>query len=1605
MKTKKKLRRLLSLVLSFVLALGLLPFEPTVVHAANATILYITDAVGGVTQTVKADTVDSEGGWSYDAATATLTLDGFAGAYIEANGDLNIVLNGANTITMASDSVYGIKVDGKLTIDDTTSPAADSLDIICNEPAAIAYMIFTGGFGSEKAAYIDGGTVRLKGTTTKKTIYGVDNWLYVNNDANLDIDLSAGEHNIYMAGACIAFYHRTSGQVSVSVNTLSNSSYGIYSLYQQGTGDIKLTAGGKANVVDNTFQQSEGATGTVTVKGYLYNFQPERKTCTVEGYDEVIWSHFTANPLGTGNDYFLCDSTGTPIKDPVIKYAESQPLTVTDSALFDIPDKKVGESFEKTPYWYIGCKGGTGSYSFYLAEDSEPLPEGVSVYAGGSFKGAPTDAHAPGEVKIKVVSGEETAYFTVNYGEIQERDYILTIGGTAVNMASDSTGTGYSYTAANSTLTLSGYKGGPIISEKSLNIVLNGANTITMASDSAYGIKVDGKLTIDDTTSPAADSLDIICNEPAAIAYMIFTGGFGSEKAAYIDGGTVRLKGTTTKKTIYGVDNWLYVNNDANLDIDLSAGEHNIYMAGACIAFYHRTSGQVSVSVNTLSNSSYGIYSLYQQGTGDIKLTAGGKANVVDNTFQQSEGATGTVTVKGYLYNFQPERKTCTVEGYDEVIWSHFTANPLGTGNDYFLCDSTGTPIKDPVIKYAESQPLTVTDSALFDIPDKKVGESFEKTPYWYIGCKGGTGSYSFYLAEDSEPLPDGVSVNSGGGFKGTLTEAHAAGEAKIKVVSGTETAYFTVKYGEITYNNPVISMELDKPEVALNKGESVNLTATIYPSDADKRNVNWSLSSKLGTLEELSYDENSNTRTAKFTAGNTAGTLDITAASLIGGFKKQCTVYIKEAKPTASAGNVYIEGLEAEKAYTVNGTAYTADSSGKIEIDDSWRETTVSIVRTNKEPKCNSDAQVLKVGKYTDIDISTISDTVSLKYSSVTYDGNKKEPSVIITGLIQDTDYTVSYENNVNAGKATVIITGMGAYCGMLYKDFTIDKVSIEGLEATLSDTEYTYDKTEKKPVISVTGLVKDTDYTVAYKDNTAAGTATVTITGKGNYQGTVTKTFTIKPVSIEDKEVNISVTEYEYDGTAKTPVISILGLIKDVDYKVEYSDNIAIGTAKAVVTGIGNYTGSVDKTFTIKEPHTHTYDQESIKEAALKTPADCTNDAVYYKSCSCGEISTADADTFTVASTALGHSWPTEGSWSKDADKHWYECSRCYEKKDEATHTAGDWIVDVEATETAVGSKHKECSICGYKLETAEIPVKGIPHTHSYADTWNKDADKYWKSCACGEKKDEAVHTAGDWIVDVEATETAVGSKHKECIVCGYIMETAEIPKIIKPEKPTPKPAAKGKVIKDKQGISYKVTKSAAKNGEVTFVKPKSGVKGIVKIPDTVTVAGITYKVTAIEANAFKNNKNITKVIIGNNVTVIGKNAFAVCKNLSSVTVGKKVKTISSGAFSGCAKLKTVKLGAAVTSIGDKAFYKCISLSGITIPAKVTKIGKSTFEGCKKLKTITVKSTNLKSVGSRALKGIYAKAKIKVPKSKLTKYKSLFKNKGQSKNVKVTK
>ncbi|MCM1179035.1 MAG: leucine-rich repeat protein [Clostridium sp.] len=258
---------------------------------------------------------------------------------------------------------------------------------------------------------------------------------------------------------------------------------------------------------------------------------------------------------------------------------------------------------------------------------------------------------------------------------------------------------------------------------------------------------------------------------------------------------------------------------------------------------------------------------------------------------------------------------------------------------------------------------------------------------------------------------------------------------------------------------------------------------------------------------------------------------------------------------------------------------------------------------------------------------------------------------------------------------------------------------------------------------------------------------------------------------------------------------------------------------------------------------------------------------------------------------------------------------------------------------------------------------------------------------------------------------------------------------------------------------GATVTVTKggSAGTPGEAKFVKDAVGRGTNVVIPDTVTIDGIQYKVTAIDANAFKGNTQITSVKIGNNIKSIDSEAFKGCSALTTVTISDSVEKIGKNAFYNCKKLKTVTLNAntsKLTEIGASAFYNCTALTKITIPNTVTKIqskafynckklktvtinykksaltemgtsafqncsaltkitlpnklkklGKKTFYNCKNLKTITVKSSKVSSVGSNAFKNIHKKAVIKVPKKQYSKYQKLFKGKGQKKTVKIKK
>lgn len=210
-------------------------------------------------------------------------------------------------------------------------------------------------------------------------------------------------------------------------------------------------------------------------------------------------------------------------------------------------------------------------------------------------------------------------------------------------------------------------------------------------------------------------------------------------------------------------------------------------------------------------------------------------------------------------------------------------------------------------------------------------------------------------------------------------------------------------------------------------------------------------------------------------------------------------------------------------------------------------------------------------------------SNNVSLSQTSYTYDGKAKTPTVIVKDgsktLVENADYTVAYSNNVNVGTAEVTVTGKGNYSGTVTKKFTIKEAPTPGQKVkklskctiTVSQTSYTYDGRAKKPTVTVKDgsktLVENTDYTVTYNNNINAGTAKVTVTGKGNYEGTVTKTFTI----IIKKGTSYKAGSFQYKVTG-TSTVSMIGVKDSKTTKVKVPKTVKIGGKLFKVTAIGS-------------------------------------------------------------------------------------------------------------------------------------------------------------------------------------------------------------------------------------------------------------------------------------------------------------------------------------------------------------------------------------------------------------------------------------------------
>ncbi len=315
---------------------------------------------------------------------------------------------------------------------------------------------------------------------------------------------------------------------------------------------------------------------------------------------------------------------------------------------------------------------------------------------------------------------------------------------------------------------------------------------------------------------------------------------------------------------------------------------------------------------------------------------------------------------------------------------------------------------------------------------------------------------------------------------------------------------------------------------------------------------------------------------------------------------------YTGEASATFTVGGVDLSEavitLEAD-TFTYTGEAIEPEFTVTVE-----GETLDPVDHFDYEYKNNVDAgrgsltisgygnySGTKTAYFTIAPVDISSGTICYLEESVEYNAQAHTPEPMVEigdfTLWPGDDLTVSYQNNINVGTATVTLTGKGNFTGSIRGTFEITPHPIWYADFDGIDWEYVYTAGPITPKPTVTcfdmTLKEGSDYTLTYKNNVEPGVATIIIAGINNYSETKEIDFDIYKTSLSKAIVTLSQTSYVYSGEAYEPEVTVelngQTLTKNTDYTVAYEDNTDAGTAYAVITGIGLYEGTLYKEFSI--------------------------------------------------------------------------------------------------------------------------------------------------------------------------------------------------------------------------------------------------------------------------------------------------------------------------------------------------------------------------------------------------------------------------------------
>lgn len=516
----------------------------------------------------------------------------------------------------------------------------------------------------------------------------------------------------------------------------------------------------------------------------------------------------------------------------------------------------------------------------------------------------------------------------------------------------------------------------------------------------------------------------------------------------------------------------------------------------------------------------------------------------------------------------------------------------------------------------------------------------------------------------------------------------------------------------------------------------------------------------------------------------------------------------------------------------------------------------------------------------------------------------------------------------------------------GNIYRKYTLKPVvqdnqiyarlSLKQLEDDIvleSSSGFTYNGKEQKPSVTVQRympadesdytskgyLTEGTDYTVTYKDNVNAGTATVTITGIGCYTDSVVRTFTIAKAAPEQSSVDADSRTYSCRVDNADRVNLAAYLPKDhgaITAATATADGaLTYSSAPSVANGVLSYT--IQSSTATKGAITVNVSTTNYENITIRIPVE-TKDI--------GSVKLATGAAVTLQDATL-----TEGE--KLSTLKFNEAVFVDEAGNEVpgtlTFRTSDEIPAVGTVEAEWVFQPTDTENYAAVWGTVTVTVK--EKTTSGGDSGSGDDSSGGSS---GGSSSGGGSFGGGGAAGT--TDPKDDTKQDDT---GKDDSKQDDPKQDDTKQDETAPAPVGTKVKDSSGTAYQVTSDGGKKPTVAYKAAAKKAKGTVTIPKTVTIDGTKYKVTSIAAKAFAGNKNVKRIVLSQNITEIGARAFANCPKLKTITIHSTKltsKNVADGAFAGIEEGTVIRVPQKMLARYQKLFVK----KGLSEKVKVVAI-----------------------------------------------------------------